>query len=359
MKVLQAVFELVRDAGLKWSQDKASIFAAALAYYTMFSLAPLLVLVVAIASRVLQDANVQDVILGFVQPNLGADIARIVTDILQSSALQNSSGLLASIVSTGILIWGATGIFNHLKRALNMIWGVEPAPSNGLRGVLYFIQTRLLAFLLVLGIGFLLVATVLFNTILSVVNGLISEYVPAFTAVAEGQLAGQLLALLLPVVAFAVIFKSLPDVEVAWRDVWLGAVVTAVLFALGNYLISIYLQYTSVASAYGAAGSLIVMLLWVYYSAQIFFFGAEFTQVFANRYGSQVVPAGNAVIMRRQRIDLPVPEPPEPEWMPPPDFQLPEGDTPLRQRAKQLGFGLLGLAAGLMVGFIASLRRDA
>ncbi len=360
MKVIKAVFELIRDAGMKWGEDKASIFAAALAYYTMFSLAPLLVLVVAIANRVLQQANVQQVILNFATQNLGPDVAKIVGDILQSSALQNSSSLLASVVSTGIVIWGATGIFNHLKRALNTIWGVEPELPTGLSGVMYFIQTRLLAFVLVLGIGFLLIVTVLFNTILSVVNGLVADYFPAFTTFTESSVTSFLLAVLMPAVSFAVIFKSLPDAKVAWRDVWLGAVVTAVLFAFGNFLISIYLRYTSVASAYGAAGSLIVMLLWVYYSAQIFFFGAEFTQVFANRYGSKVMPSENAVAVRRQRMDDPEPEPlPE---LPPPDYEfaydMRPGDSPLRQRAKQVGFGLLGLAAGLMVGFIASLRRD-
>lgn len=358
MKVFKAVFELLRDAGLKWGADKANIFAAALAYYTMFSLAPLLVLVVAIANRVLQQANVQEVIINFTTQNLGTDVARIVADILQSSALQNSSGVLASIVSTGIVIWGATGIFNHLKRALNTIWGVEPELPTGLSGVFYFMQTRLLAFVMVLGVGFLLIVAVLVNTIIAVVNGLIADYFPAFTAVTESSLTSLLLILLLPAVAFAVIFKALPDAKVAWRDVWLGAVVTAVLFAVGNYGISIYLQYTSVASAYGAAGSLIVMLLWVYYSAQIFFFGAEFTQVFANRYGSNVVPSENAVAMRRQRIQESEPAPPKPQPLSAYEYQLPPGDSPLRQRAKQWGFGLLGLAAGLLVGFIASLRRD-
>ncbi|MCA9873987.1 MAG: YihY/virulence factor BrkB family protein [Anaerolineales bacterium] len=359
MNVAKSIFKLIRDAGMKWSEDKASIFAAALAYYTMFSLAPLLVLVVAFASRILRNANVQEVLLNFVQLNLGGDVASIVADILQSSALQSASSLLASLVSTVILIWGATGVFNHLKRALNTIWGVEPAESSGLHSILYFIQTRLLALLLVLGLGGLLIATVLFNTILSVVNGLIADYFPKFTAVSEGQQAGLVLAFLLPAVAFAVIFKALPDAEVAWRDVWLGAVVTAVLFALGNYLISIYLRYSSVASAYGAAGSLIVMLLWVYYSAQIFFFGAEFTQVYANQHGSKVMPAEHAVAVRRQRLD----ELLEPPAAPPPAYPLaayqpPPGDSPLRQRSKQLGFGLLGLAAGLMVGFIANLRQD-
>lgn len=356
MKVVRAVYELIRDAILRWSEDKASMFAAALAYYTMFSLAPLLVLVVAMASRVLQQANVQEVITQFATKNFGPDVAKIVAGILQSSVLKNSSGLLPSVISTVILIWGATGIFNHLKRALNTIWGVEPELPTGVSGVIYFIETRLLSFMMVLGVGFLLVITVMFNTILAVVNGFIIDYLPAFSAVTESDLTTFLLSVLMPAVLFAVIFKALPDAKVAWRDVWLGSAVTAVLFAFGNYLISIYLRQSSVASAYGAAGSLIVLLLWVYYSAQMFFFGAEFTKVFANRYGSKVMPAGNAVAVRRQRIEeemSPAALPPMPLYEPLPY----EGDSPLRQRAKQAGFGLLGLAAGLLVGFIASLRR--
>lgn len=154
MKVVRAIHELIRDAILRWSEDKASMFAAALAYYTMFSLAPLLVLVVAMASRVLQQANVQEVIAQFATKNFGPDVAKIVAGILQSSVLKNSSGVLPSVISTVILIWGATGIFNHLKRALNTIWGVEPELPTGVSGVIYFIQTRLLSFMMVLGVGF-------------------------------------------------------------------------------------------------------------------------------------------------------------------------------------------------------------
>ncbi|MBK8987724.1 MAG: YihY/virulence factor BrkB family protein [Chloroflexi bacterium] len=355
MKYLQIVFELIREAAQKWSDDKASIFAAALAYYTIFSLAPILVLAVAIASRVLQQTNVQEMILNLAAENLGQGVADFLAELLPSMVL-NSSSVPATIISLGILIWGATGVFNHLKRALNAIWGVEPHPQTGFGGIIYFAKTRLSAFILVLGIGFLLIVMVLANTIISILNGLLDDYVPQVAAITQSGMTTFLIMLLLSTMLFAIIFRTLPDARVAWRDVWLGALVTAVLFTTGNFLISIYLRYSSPASAYGAAGSLVVALLYIYYSAQIFFFGAEFTQVYANRYGSKVRPAGNAVAVRRQRIED-LPPPPEPP-MPLIVCQTPPGDSPLRQRAKQAGFGLLGLAAGLFVGFIASLRRE-
>jgi membrane protein len=357
MKYVRIVFELIRDAGLKWNDDKASIFAAALAYYTMFSLAPILVLAVAIATRVLRQANVQELIINLTAQNLGQGVADFIAGMLQGS-IQQSSGLVPSLISAGILIWGATGVFNHLKRALNTIWGVEPEPHTGLGGLVYFARTRLSAFVLVLGIGFLLIVTFLANTILSILNGYLADYFPEVATVVQGGLTTFAIMLLLSTVLFAVIFRTLPDARVAWRDVWLGALVTSVLFTAGNYLISIYLRYSSPASAYGAAGSLVVALLYLYYSAQIFFFGAEFTQVFANRYGSKVRPASFAVAMRRQRIQEMAAPPPELPSPPMFAYEPSPGDSPLRQRAKQLGFGLLGLAAGLLVGFIASLRRD-
>lgn len=361
MKILKAIFELLRDAAMRWSEDKASIFAAALAYYTVFSLAPLLVLGVAIAGRVLRDANVQDLIITYANEALGPEISELAAQILEG-ATQDTSGVLATVISTLVLLWGATGVFNHLKRALNTIWGVEPELPTGLSGVIYFIKTRGLAALMVLGVGFLFVAAFVLNTILSTLDQFLIKWFPDLALHVDNSLISFMLSWVVPAIAFAIIFKALPDAKVRWRDVWLGAVVTAVLFALGNYGISIYLKFSSAASAYGAAGSLIVMLLWIYYSAQIFFYGAEFTQIFANRYGSKVVPADNAVAIRRERVNGNLEPAPEPEFLPaylPEPLYIPEpSDSPTRQKAKQVGFGFLGLAVGLFLGFLSSLRRD-
>ena len=360
VKILKAVFELLRDAGQRWLEDKASMFAAALAYYTVFSLAPLLVLGVAIAGRILRESNVQELIILYTYQSLGPEFSELVSQLLLGAA-RDTSGVLATVISTAVLLWGATGVFNHLKRALNTIWGVEPELPTGLHGVIYFIKTRGLAALMVLGVGFLFVAAFVLNTIRTTLDEFLVKWLPELSTQIDNSLVSFILSWVVPAVAFAVIFKALPDAKVAWRDVWLGATVTAALFALGNYGISIYLHFSRTATAYGAAGSLIVMLLWIYYSAQIFFYGAEFTQIFANRYGSRVVPASNAVAIRRERVNHNGPEP-KPEMLPaylPEPLYLPEtGDSPSRQKAKQVGFGFLGLAVGLFLGFLTSLRRD-
>jgi membrane protein len=238
---------------------------------------------------------------------------------------------------------------------------VEPELPTGLHGVIYFIKTRGLASLMVLGVGFLFIAIFVLNTIIATLDQFITLWFPEISLHLDNTIISLVLGLLIPTTAFALIFKALPDAQVAWRDVWLGALVTAVLFAIGNSLIGIYLRFSGTASAYGAAGSLIVLLLWIYYSAQIFFYGAEFTQIFANRYGSKVVPAGNAVAIRRERVAneyaAPAPEPVE-QILAEPLYTPEPGDSPTRQRAKQMGFGFIGLAVGLFLGFIASLRRD-
>jgi membrane protein len=360
MKVLKAIFELLRDSALRWSEDKASMFAAALAYYTVFSLAPLLVLGVAIAGRILRESNVQEIILTYTNESLGSEISGLITQILEG-AVRDTSSIWATIISTAVLLWGATGVFNHLKRALNTIWGVEPELPTGLHGILYFIETRGLAALMVLGVGFLFMAAFVLNTMRIAVDEYLLRWFPQLAMNLDNVVITIILTWLVPIVSFAIILKALPDARVAWRDVWLGALVTAVLFAIGNYGISFYLSHSSAATAYGAAGSLIVMLLYIYYSAQIFFYGAEFTQIYANRYGSKVVPASNAVAIRRQRMNRIEPKP-ELEMLPaylPEPLYIPEtGDSPTRQKAKQVGFGFLGLAVGLFLGFLTSLRRD-
>lgn len=364
MKILKAIFELLRDAAMRWSEDKASIFAAALAYYTVFSLAPLLVLGVAIAGRILRESNVQDIILQYANESLGPQITDLIAQLLAGGSTWNTSGVWATIISTLILLWGATGVFNHLKRALNTIWGVEPELPTGLHGVIYFIKTRGLASLMVLGVGFLFVAAFVLNTFMATLDQFILKWFPNAALNIDNSLISFLLSWVVPATAFAIIFKALPDAKVAWRDVWAGAVVTAVLFAIGNYGISIYLRFSSAASAYGAAGSLIVMLLWIYYSAQIFFYGAEFTQIFANRYGSKVVPADNAVAIRRERVNGDEERQRElelemlPAYLPEPLYVPDPGDSPTRQKAKQVGFGFIGLAVGLFLGFLSNLRRD-
>lgn len=350
-----AIVELFRDAMFEWLNDKASMLAAGLAYYTIFSLTPIVILLIAIGSRLLQNINVQEALFSFITEYAGETIASFVQSILVSSdSLPSaSSSLMVTIISFGVIFWGASGVFNQLKRALNIIWAVEPKPRVGWRGGLYFLQTRLLAVIMVLAIGFLLSLSLLLNTIISSLNHVLEQYVPEVSALLNNSTTSVVL-FAITALSFTIIYKALPDAKISWKDVWLGGVVTAVLFALGNFGLSKYIQISNVGSAFGAAGSLIILLVWMYYSAQIFFYGAEFTKVYANKYGSKVVPADDAIAVRRELIyeDTP-PAPINPVALPISFYETEEDIPPTgNQKSKLAGFGMLGLAIGLFLGYL-------
>jgi membrane protein len=275
------VWELVKQTFTEWSDDKASRLAAALAYYTIFSLAPLLVIIIGIAGLVFGDDAVQGQLFAQLEGTIGWRGAGFIQDMLAASRKQGQS-LVATIVGIGVLLFGAGQVFHQLQDALNTIWNVE-RPDRGWRGILL---DRALAFVMVLGTGLLLLASVALSTAFAVVGEFLADYLP----IPEFALHAMNFAVSLSLVTllFALIFKFVPDAKVAWRDVWIGAAITALLFTLGTLLIGLYLGKSGVTSAFGAAASLAVLLVWINYSAQILFLGAEFTQVYATRYGSQL-----------------------------------------------------------------------
>ena len=282
-------FKLARTTLKEWSEDKVPRLGASLAYYTVFSIAPMLVIAIAIAGLVFDPAEVQRAVLSQMGGLVGPDGAELIRTMLESA--QNlGTGLLAAGLGLVTLVLGALGAFGQLQDALNTIWEVKPRPGRGLRGIL---QDRLLSLSMVLVVGFLLLVSLVLSTALSAVGGVVGGLLP------ESELLLSIinfgLSFVVITVLFALMFKYLPDAKINWRDVWIGAAITALLFTLGKQLIGLYLGNASVTSSYGAAGSLVVLLLWVYYSAQIFLLGAEFTQVYANQYGSRVRPAENAV----------------------------------------------------------------
>ena len=351
-----AVMELFRDALFEWANDKASMLAAGLAYYTIFSLTPIVVLLVAMGTRLLQNIDVQEALFGYIRNYAGEDIANFVQGILISSGslTDNSSSLVVTIMSFAVIFWGASGVFNQLKRALNIIWAVEPKPRPGWRGGLYYLQTRLLAVIMVLAIGFLLSLSLFLNAIISNLNHLLEQYLPEVSALLNNSTTSFVI-FAITVLAFTIIYKALPDAKLSWKDVWFGGMVTAVLFALGNFALSKYIQISNIGSAFGAAGSLIILLVWMYYSAQIFFYGAEFTKVYANKYGSKVVPADDAIAVRRELVyheeDL---TPTNPVTLPISFYETEEEKLPSggKQKSKLAGFGMLGLAVGLFLGYL-------
>lgn len=285
------IVQLLRDTFNEWNADKAPRLAAALAYYTAFSIAPLLLVVIAVAGLFFNREAVQGQIDNQIQGLVGTQTADTIQEIV-ASANRPSAGIFATIVGTVTLVLGAAGVFGQVQDALNTIWGVAPKPTEGIRGML---RSRVLSFAMILIIGFLLLVSLVLTTVLASLNGFMARYLP----VSEGvlQLINQVISFGVITLLFALIYKFLPDAKIGWRDVWVGAAVTALLFTIGKFVLGLYLGNSGVASSYGAAGAFIVLLLWIYYSAQILLFGAEFTQVYAKRYGSNIQPSSHAILV--------------------------------------------------------------
>jgi len=263
-----------------WSEDKAPTLAAALAYYTVFSIAPLLIISVAVAGLAFGEEAARGEVQEQLQGLVGANGAKVIQDMMLSAS-KPAEGLIATVVGLGILLFGATGVFAQLQDTLNVIWKAEPPKING---ILDFLRVRLLSFTMVLGVGFLLLVSLLLNAALAAVGAYASRLVPGWEFF--WQLINLGISFAVITLLFAMIYKVLPDAQVEWRDVWLGAAVTALLFSLGKFAIGLYLGKSSVASTYGAAGSVAILFIWVYYSAQLLFLGAEFTHAYSERHGA-------------------------------------------------------------------------
>ncbi len=285
---IKSTFRVFKEAFQEWQQDKASLLAAALAYYTVFSITPLLVIAIAIAGAVFGQETAKGEILEQINGLVGEQGAQVIETAL-SNANQPQLGSLASIISLTILLIGASGVFAQLQQALNTVWNVQAKPDGG---IWQFVRKRLLSFGMVLVIGFLLLVSLILSAILSGISKLEISLLPGLTPlwqILNFGISFGFISLL-----FALIYKYLPDVKIRWKDVWIGAVITALLFTFGKFLIGLYLGRGSLGSTYGAAGSLIVFLAWVFYSAQILLFDAELTQVYARKYGQRIRPDRHA-----------------------------------------------------------------
>jgi membrane protein len=279
---LRGAWEIVRAAASDWVEDKAAQMGAALAFYSVLSLAPLVVIALAIVSLVLPDTKTATAqFLSQVESMVGAEGAKAIQGMLDNSQEQKS-GVLASILGVITLLFGASGVFGQLQEAMNTVWDVPPKKGGGIWGM---IRSRFLSFAMVLGTGFLLLISLLLSAFIAGLGQQIGQWWPALEPLSH--LANEVATFLVMTLLFAMMFKLLPDTKVAWRDVWIGALITAALFAVGKLLIGLYLGKSAVGSAYGAAGSLVVLLVWIYYSAQILFFGAELTHAYAERRGSK------------------------------------------------------------------------
>lgn len=273
---------MARSAVQGWIDDGASSMGAALAYYTFFSMAPLLLIVISVAGLMLGREAAQGHLIDELSGLFGEQAAASI-QALVASASHPSDSLWGTLIGLGAMLVGATTVFAELQGALDRIWKApQRAPLGGVWGLL---RARVLSFGLILGLGFLLMVSLVLGAVLTALGRWWSDTLGAWTLVAQGLNLG--VGFLITSVIFAMIYKLMPRAHVQWKDVWVGALVTSSLFTVGKYLISLYLGASGVASAYGAAGSLVLVLVWIYYSAQVFLLGAEFTWVYANARGSR------------------------------------------------------------------------
>ncbi|HKT61156.1 MAG TPA: YihY/virulence factor BrkB family protein [Gemmatimonadales bacterium] len=281
---LRSLWWVLKHAVIGWWGDNVPRLGASLAYYTLFALAPILLVAISVAGLVFGADAVRGEVVAQIQGLVGRRGAEAVQAMIQGAA-RPSSSRLATAVGLLTAFLGATGAFVELQTALNAIWRVQPRPGVS---VLAFLKQRLISFGLVVAVGFLLLVSLLVNTALSAFNRYLGRVFPAFTVVWEAS--NVLVSLGVVTLLFALIYQVLPDVRLRWRDVWVGALVTAGFFSIGKQAIGLYLGTSSVASSYGAAGSVVVLLVWVYYTAQVVLLGAEFTRYYVERFRGEPPP---------------------------------------------------------------------
>jgi membrane protein len=283
---IKAIGQLLKASYTSWSEDKGPRLGASLSYYAVFSLAPLLLIAIAIAGLVFGQKAAEGAIVYEIRGVVGEQAAHAIQAMIEG-ARKPTAGTVASIAGALALLLGAAGVFGEIQDALDTIWRVEAGKSSG---VWRFVKSRFFSALTVLGTGFLLLVSLVLSAALTAAQGYLAGSLP----MGEVLMHALELAVSFGVITllFAMIFKILPQTKVAWSDVWIGAAMTAAMFTVGKYLIGVYIAKSVSTSVYGAAGSLVLVIAWVYYSAQILYFGAEFTKAYANAYGSRAKQHG-------------------------------------------------------------------
>ncbi|MCX6046770.1 MAG: YihY/virulence factor BrkB family protein [Chloroflexi bacterium] len=273
---------MLRTTLEEWNADNATRLAAALAYYTLFSIAPILIIATAIAGLVLGRESVQGQLVHQIESYVNDPNTAALVQTMLKNASAPKTNIFATVVGIVVLLYGATNVFSELKSSLNLIWDVPLEPTQGVRDI---IVNRFLALVTVMISGFLLLLSLVISTIIAAGQEWVNIYWPGMGMLT--QVTNFFFFFFVTLFVFALIYKFLPDIKIVWQDVWIGAVATTLLFSIGRFLISLYLSHSTIQSTYGAAGSLAALLLWIYYSAQIFFLGAEFTQVYGRTKGSR------------------------------------------------------------------------
>lgn len=295
---LKALWRVTVATFMGFINDNGLKLSASLAYYTVFSIAPLIILVISISSLVLRHYSFNDALYIQMSQFIGSDATRQLQQIVNHLELSGKTGVaLASGIT--ILLLGASSMFVEIQDSLNIIWRVKAKPK---KGWLKLLQNRFLSFSLIISLGFLLLVSLIVNLLIKALSTRIEHFLP-FITVTLFDLINLAVTFLVIATLFGIIFKFLPDVKIKWKDVRSGAIFTSLLFMLGQYLIGLYIQYTAQGSAYGAAGSIVVILVWIYYTSAILYIGAEFTQVFAEAIGSRIEPAEYAVSVIQTEVE--------------------------------------------------------
>ena len=300
---LDRVARVFKNTANEWMDDKAPTLGAAIAYYTVFSLAPLILLIVSVFGLfVNQNWDFKAKLENQVSQISGSSAANVTGQIIDSTAGQKKSGIIGTVVATVVALFGASGVFGQLQDSLNTIWGVKAKPGQGIMG---YVKARFVSFAMVGGVCFMLLVSLTVSSVIAGFGHKLDAMLPG--GATASWFINLALNLIIITLLFAMIFKYLPDAKIAWSDVWIGAGLTTILFIIGKQALSLYLGEGSAGSAYGAAGALITTLVWVYYSAQILLFGAEFTQVYANEFGSHIEPEPHALRVEKKVVEIPNP----------------------------------------------------
>lgn len=295
---IKKYFNIIKQAGSEFMDDQGLKLSAALSYYTIFSLAPMLLVMISVLSIFFGREAIQGQVFGQINGLVGADAAAQLQEILKNASLSDKSGVAAAI-GIGTLLIGATGVFAEIQSSINYIWSIEARPE---KGWLKYLKTRLLSFSLILTLGFLLLVSLGVNALVDVLGEQLSRYFSE-ASVIFFYVVNLGITLLVITTLFAVIFKVLPDGKIHWRECFVGAAFTAILFGIGKFGISFYIGQSDLGATYGTSASIIILLLWVYYSSIILYFGAEFTKIYANSDGTHIQPDEHAVLIEKRVVE--------------------------------------------------------
>ena len=294
----KGMWEVLKNSFTGFSDDSVMKMSSSLAYYTVFALAPLLIIIISLSGIFLGKDAAEGKVYHQLENFVGSNTAVQLQEMIKNASLSGKSDI-AIVIGIIMLVIGATTVFSEIQDSINKIWGLKPKPKNGM---LQFLKNRILSFSIIIGLGFLLLVSLTLSTLIDGFSDSLQRIFPHITVVLF-YIINLLITLLITAIIFGAIFKVLPDAKIEWKDVAAGAITTAILFMLGKFAISLYIRKSQVGSTYGAAGSLVVLLLWVYYSAIILYFGAQFTKAYAVKYGSSIHPDDYAVTTRTIEVE--------------------------------------------------------